>query len=380
MDAPNILFQTLLLLFLPSLLLYGEKRLFILKKLSPVFFCYVLGIIWGNLPFFRPNEDVLDFSLQICVPLAIPLLLFPTDIPAWLKLAAKALISFGLWIVTLAMSGLAGAIIFQNQLEETHKLTGMVMGVYTGGTPNLAAIHLALGVEEATFIEMNFTDMLLSGIYLMLLLTVMQKLFQKWLPTFQENEANIETEREKDPGFVFPNWKSVGIVVIVGLTIIGISVGISMLITGKIDELIVIIGVSIFGLLAATHSFVRNQSESYNTGQYLMMIFCIAVGAKVNLTTFFQDTSAVIGLMTFIFTGALLLHVLFAKIFRIDADTTLITSTAGIFGPPFIGPVANAMNNKSIIPTGMTLGVMGLAFGNLLGILLSWLIQYSLMP
>ena len=375
MHTAIIILQAIILFSIPAILLYGEKHLTILKKLSPAFFCYVIGIIWGNLPVIKPDEHLLEIALQVSVPLAIPILLFPTHIPSWLKLAAKALLSFGLWIIVLGVSVSFGAWVFDHMLIESHKLAGMAMGVYTGGTPNLAAVHLALGVDETTFIEMNFTDLLLSGSYLVLLLTVMQGVFQKWLPSFKSpnSEEVLDSHAEEKASQL--DWKSVGIVLLLGILVIGISVGISFLIRGKIDEMIVIIGVSLLGLAFALHPFVRSQSASYDTGQYLMMVFCVAIGAKVDLASFFQNTSGVIGFMALIFILALVLHFLLARLFKIDADTALITSTAGIFGPPFIGPVADAMKNRAIIPTGMTLGVMGLALGNLLGIGISWLLS-----
>lgn len=379
MSTILIMLQTIILIAIPMGLMWGEKRFWLLQKLSPAFFCYVIGILWGNIPGFRPDDHVLEIALQVSVPLAIPLLLFPTHIPSWLKLAPKALLSFGLWIVVLACCASLGAWLFHDMLEMSHKLAGMVLGVYSGGTPNLAAIHLALGVDEATFIEMNFTDLLLSGTYLILVLTVMQSVFLKWLPPFKRLDTNDTSHSSETAESQTPlDWKSVVITLLLGFAVVGGAIGISFLLKGKIDELIVIIGVSILGLMFALIPFVRSQSASYDVGHYLMLIFCVAVGAKVDLAAFFQNTSIVIGFMALIFLWAILLHFFLARFLRIDADTALITSTAGIFGPPFIGPVADAMNNRDIIPTGMTLGVMGLALGNLLGIGLSWVIAYFL--
>ncbi len=70
----------------------------------------------------------------------------------------------------------------------------------------------------------------------------------------------------------------------------------------------------------------------------------------------------------FVVFGSVLLHYLLAILFRVDRDTLIITSTAAIFGPAFIGPVANAIGNKGIIPIGIALGLIGYAIGNFLGI------------
>ena len=58
-----------------------------------------------------------------------------------------------------------------------------------------------------------------------------------------------------------------------------------------------------------------------------------------------------------------------------DQDTLIITSTAAIFGPAFIGPVANAIGNRGIITIGIALGLIGYGIGNYLGLGLSFILN-----
>ncbi len=67
-------------------------------------------------------------------------------------------------------------------------------------------------------------------------------------------------------------------------------------------------------------------------------------------------------------TGSILLHLVLCKLFKIDGGTAIITSTAGIYGPPFIAPVANAYGDRKLIAPGIICGTFGLAVGNLIGI------------
>jgi uncharacterized membrane protein len=69
------------------------------------------------------------------------------------------------------------------------------------------------------------------------------------------------------------------------------------------------------------------------------------------------------------------MHFALAALFRIDADTALITSTATIFGPPFIGPVARALRNRELMVSGLTTGIMGYAVGTYLGLAVAWLLR-----
>lgn len=50
--------------------------------------------------------------------------------------------------------------------------------------------------------------------------------------------------------------------------------------------------------------------------------------------------------MTLVVFGSLILHFLFAKIFKIDADTLIVVSTALVCSPPFVPMVAGAIKNK----------------------------------
>ncbi len=59
------------------------------------------------------------------------------------------------------------------------------------------------------------------------------------------------------------------------------------------------------------------------------------------------------------------------KIFKIDADTTLISSVALINSPLFVPMVAQAMKNKSVIISGITIGIVGYAIGNYLGVIVA---------
>ncbi len=49
------------------------------------------------------------------------------------------------------------------------------------------------------------------------------------------------------------------------------------------------------------------------------------------------------------------------------------TSTALVCSPPFVPMIANAIKNKNVILPGITVGIIGYAIGNYLGVFISWL-------
>ena len=95
----------------------------------------------------------------------------------------------------------------------------------------------------------------------------------------------------------------------------------------------------------------------------------------------FSQLNLVGGTLIFIYLicvvfGSLLIQTLLSKIFKIDADTMIISSTSLINSPPFVPLIATAMRNKSVIVTGMSVGLIGYAIGNYLGVTISYILGF----
>jgi len=52
----------------------------------------------------------------------------------------------------------------------------------------------------------------------------------------------------------------------------------------------------------------------------------------------------------------------------------MITSVAMVFSPPFVPMMAGVLKNRHIILSGLTVGIIGYAIGNYLGVLLALLL------
>ena len=73
--------------------------------------------------------------------------------------------------------------------------------------------------------------------------------------------------------------------------------------------------------------------------------------------------------------GALLVHGILSRIFRVDVDNFLIISVALSMSPPFVPVVASSLRNREIILPGLIIGLIGYAVGNYIGVLMGYLIQ-----
>ncbi len=374
------LMLALIFLLFPALTMFGERRSKVLAWLSPVILCYAFGIMLANVRIMPVNTDLATGFTSGTVILAIPMLLFSMDFRKWLRLARKTILSFGFAILSVMILSAAAVFIFRDSVEAPWNVAGMLVGVYTGGTPNMAAIGTALNVPEETFILLNTADVALSSLYLILLMTVAQRLLLKVLPAFKssglENVPSNEVESDRtrtEKTIIGP----LQVLIATGLAIMAaaIAVGFSMLVTGEIKDAVVILSITTLGIIGSFTRPISRQVGTYETGQYLLLIFCVAIGSQANIQALLGSFGSLFGYTAFILLGAICLHYLFAIVFRIDADTAIITSTAAVFGPAFVGPIGNVLKNREIVISGLTTGVVGYAVGNFLGVGLAWLLS-----
>ena len=367
--------QALFILIFPffAYRLSGLSKVF--RFVSPVVLCYLGGIILTNIPFFELNQSVSLQLSEISIPLAISLVVFSLDIKKWINHAGKAAFSFLLCVVSAVISVLLSVLIFNDFQNELWKLAGMSIGVYTGGTPNMSAIGMALEVKEEIFVLMNAADVVLGGIYLVFLMTVAHPLLSRILPAYKKGQQKTEIDQDVEQfnQQTFPG-KLKYITLSLGLSLICLAtgVGISMLFLGRMSVVSIIITITTLAVAGSFIKPIRKMPGTFEVGEYLLLIFCVAIGSMVNIDQLINNSGEIFYYLAFVMTSAIILHYLFAIIFKIDVDTLLITSVAGIYGPAFVPPIASVMKNKEIIITGLTTGILGYAIANYIGLLIAY--------
>ncbi len=377
-----IIIQILLIVLFPFLSYKLTHFLNVEKWLSPVVLCYAAGILISNLGLIPLDNHISTIFTQVSILIAIPLLLYSTDIVNWFKYAKSTLISFGLIVLTGMAGSIFAAFVFKDMLPHTWMYAGMLTGIFTGGTPNLNAIGLALHVPEAEIVIINTTEIVWGGIYLIFLTSIAKQVIGRFLPDFVYKNEPQTTIHPKEiiPPLIENIRKKTTIDIVKALLltlfITGISVGLTKLLTGNLESIaLLILLLTTFSIISSFSKKVRNLRGTYETGDYFLLVFSIAIGLLADFSKILEN-----GLDIFLFTGSVLLftigfHYWLAKKFKIDTDTAIITSTAAIYGPVFIGQVASAIGNKKMIFSGISTGLVGYAIGNYLGLGIAYLVK-----
>jgi uncharacterized membrane protein len=368
----------------PAGVLWLCRKVTLLGKIGPILLLYAVGLVVGNLPVMPANAfQVQDLVTSVMIPLAIPMLLFNSSFKrGQTGVMGRALVG-GLIGVVIAV--VCGYLLFRNHLgAEGAKIGGMITGVYTGGTPNLAALQMMLGVKYETYILMNSYDLVVSAVYLAFLLGVGIKLFRRFLPVassqISDEEARAIKEEHRQAQAVNPytgffKKESISQVLkALGLTliIVAVSGGVALLVPKNYFMLTLILLLTTLGLAASFLAPVRRLTKSYDAGMYLIYIFSVAVASMADFSKFNLSEGLYLALyLLFVVFTSLIIQSLLARIMKVDGDSMVVTSVAMINSPPFVPMIAAAMGNRDAMVTGLTIGLVGYAVGNYLGVLLA---------
>lgn len=406
----------------PLLINYFNFKYKAVSKIGPIIFAYLVGLIVGNIGLFPEAgsfmlksyiegikfskselaamlsqgmitaqdirfyqlKQVQDIVTTITIPIALPLLLFSMNIRSWFKIAGKTFLSLILGVISVIVPIIIGFFLFKDHTEESWKIAGMMAGVYTGGTPNLAAIKTALHVSSETYVLTHTYDLIIGVLFLSFVMTIGQRLFNLFLPAYRpvlsSDEESVENRYlEKTDSFLtllrkeylLPLLSALGISVLI-FVIGGI---LSLAVPQKSQMVTVILTITTLGILVSLIPKINRIKKTFDLGMYFILVFSIVVASMADIRNFSTAQIEIFYWIALVYGGSLIIHVALSAIFKIDSDNVIIVSTALTCSPPFVPVVAAALKNKEIIISGITVGIIGYAIGNYLGITIAFLLK-----
>lgn len=379
---------TLLFLLLPAALLWLMEKQSWANKLGGIILCYAIGMIFGNTGFIPDSVGNVQTTLsEVSIALALPMLLFTLNIKQWSKMAGKAMLS--LLFATTSVVTVATSFFFlyadDNPMESSH-LAAMSVGVYTGGTPNLAAIKSGLDISNDLYLLFHSFDTLLGATYMLFMVSIAIPIFRFLLPSPAVSSADTKRDHEQvahnddySPLLKSENFKHMGAVLILSLVSVAASLAGAEILKNLFNlantAAATIMLLTTIGIVFSLNKKIRNLTLAYKMGMYLILVFCLTVASMADLKKILEFDSTVAIFLFGTVLGSLVLHALLCKISKVDSDTFMVTSVSAICSPPFVPMMAKALKNPDVLLSGMTTGIIGFALGNYLGISLALFLQ-----
>lgn len=355
----------------PLLARLAERRGWAPSWLSSIIACYGIGIIVANLRIWPVDNKLLESVAGASMLLGLPLLLFAVRIKDSLRYARTMLLGFGLCCLAGLLCTAAVGWYLSGQMDDAWRVSGMLVGLYTGGTPNVQAIGLALEAPAEYMVLVQAADVLLGGAYLLGLITFLPKVYAWFYPVAEAGEGETEqTLSEVMPFNV--QLPQLGIAVLVTAC----SAALTFALAGKLDLTVLILALTTLSLIAGNLSVVQRTGNTYPLGEYFILVFCVALGLMADFRALAEDGMELLYFSALALSSTTLLHLLLCKLFRLDRDTVILSSVAGFYGPVFVVQVAAALKNRHLLAAGIAVSLLGLGLGNYLGIGLARLVQW----
>jgi uncharacterized membrane protein len=364
-------------LLLPAAVLWLVQHQAWARRIGTIVLCYAAGLLIGNVGLLpAAAAPVQKLVSEASIALALPLILFTVDMRAWSRIAGKALLSMALAVFSVLV--VATALFFGYRAFGTpaaYELAGLTVGVYTGGTPNLAAIKTALDVADARYLLFNAFDTVVGALYVLFMVSAAGPLARRWLGSAAPRPGDLASDvlagasvYGEDYAALLNRrglWQVLQSLAVAAL-VVGFAVGLGEALGGATALVVALLAT--LGLLASLWPAVRRLPASYRAGMYLIYAFSFTVASMARLDAVSFSDMGLFAFVGFAVVASLLLHALLCRVAGVDADTFLVTSVSAICSPAFVPMLARQVRDRSVLASGIATGVIGFAIGTQLGI------------
>ncbi|MBU1107151.1 MAG: DUF819 family protein [Candidatus Riflebacteria bacterium] len=360
------------LLFLAALIVQLDKKY---RK----FFDYVPGIVvlyftvmtLSTLGLWKQTDEVNFYYTQLksnILPVMIFLMLLHCDLKKILKLGPRMLLGFFASSLTIGIGFVVTYFLFKGYFEpHTWKTFAALSGSWMGGTGNMAAIQLALGVSDS---QMGYTLMMDSvnyAVWVMLLLAVVPyaKHFNHWTKADTTQLDEVGASLMADHGDKPQNMSFADLILLLGSSfavaaaaqyIAPLLPTTSFLSTYTWTVLLA----TVAGVVAALTPLGKVPGISPLASLMLYLIVAL-IGSRANFAELSQAPFYIFCGFVILLIHALLLA-LIAKLFKLDLFTCGVASLANIGGVAS-APILAAAYSEVLVPVGVLMGMLGYIIG-----------------
>jgi len=366
----------------------------IAKSVGTVIMAYVVGVLlsflFGFTDFLSENETVSlgkirDQLRDISVLLGIPLILFSSDFKLWTKSLPKTMIALVSGVVSVFIAVLITFFLFKDSgITTVDKVASMMAGFYTGAAMNFFALGTIFDVSQSVIL-LTFSAEMLIIFPVLLFITAGGYKFFRWLLPFKDETHAMDSGDPKDPVLkdveyydgmltkkIFPKTM-LGFLLSVGCLAVG--AGLSLLITGKLNDLVVILTITTLAILASFHQKIRSLPRTFELGMFFILIFCVIIASQFDVSLFGSNAVPILLFVLTITIVMIVFLLIFCRIFKISGDLFSVTIVGLTCSPPFIPPIVSAMGNRKVLISGIAIGLVGYAIGTYFGVGVFYLLQ-----
>ncbi|MDM7327185.1 MAG: DUF819 family protein [Thermosynechococcus sp. Uc] len=353
-----------ILLTLTALGLWLEHRFRWAAHLGSSLIILILTAICANLGVIPRQSPVYDVIYDTITSLAIVWLLLLVNLQDVRRLGRSALLAFGIASFGTLVGALLASVLFHGQfLGDTPPLAGSLAASYIGGSLNFVGVGRALNLPGLLFSAATTADNLLTAIWLTTTLSL-PSLLARVYPRRDEGEAVK----------VIPLPTTSAIAPLDLAILLSLAVATLVLSTAlhQFWPLIpTVVWLTTLSLALAQFKWTRYLRGTSALGILGLNLFFTVIGAGTHVPSLMS-----VGLEMILFTTVIVLtHGLvtfsLGALLKLDVELVALASQAAIGGPTTAIAQATGRHQPQLMGVGITLGVVGYAIANYMGLALA---------
>ncbi|NIB40427.1 DUF819 family protein [Pseudomaricurvus alkylphenolicus] len=341
------------------------------RKISGVVWVLCGAMLLSNFQVIPFKSQVYDFVGGVLVPLAIPLLLFKSDMRRIFKESGKVMLIFCLASAATVTGAVLGFYLFDLG-EIGPKVAGVYSGGYIGGAVNFLAVSQVVEMSTDEFSTAISASSIVSILALMILLAIpsikwITRQFQSAYAITEDGVENKVALKSKVTSFRLTHLSG-------ALTLSFLICTVSKFVAAKtgFEQYTFLIITALTLLIANLFPKLMNRIEGeFDTGLLLMYLFFAVVGAGTDMSAFLGAAIVLFFYGSFIIVIHLVVTFALARTFKFGLEETVVASGAALVGPAVTAAIATSRNWRELVTPGIMCGIFGYAIATFIGVSIS---------
>ncbi|MGP5210119.1 DUF819 family protein [Psychrobacter alimentarius] len=377
--------------------IFIEQRYKWASKIPGAVIALLIAITASNLKIIPTDAPTYDIVWGYIVPLAIPLLLFKTNIQSLVKESWKLLLLF----LTSSMATMIGTVIaflaLRHYIPDLDKISGMISASYSGGGVNYAAMSAKLEPSESINAATIVADNMMMAFYFLILIglagiPIIRRIWGSPHTDEIEKDPAMQSSRTLSEAYWKPNLislKDIAICLASSMLIVLISFKLSALLKAVLGTSDNIIGDLIINLitdkylLLTTITFIvaslfkstfEKLSGSQELGTYCIYLFFVVIGIPASISLIVTKAPLLFVFVFIIAMVNLAITMGIGKLFKFNIEEVVMACNANIGGPTTAAALAISKGWTKLVGPILVIGTVGYVVGNYIGTIIYFLV------
>lgn len=373
-----------------AITIYLEQKYEWASKVSGAIIALLGAMILSNVGIIPIDAPAYDSVWTYVVPLAIPMLLFKTNIIKILKESGKIIVIFLISSCGTILGSIIGFFALSKYIPDLYKVAAMMTGTYIGGSVNFTAMADAFAVESELVSASVVADNLLMALYFFVLIAIPAINFFRKGYSHPHIDAVEKNSGEDNKNIAASYWQrkeislrdiaftfAISIVIVTFSQILaeytaafgtnlGGSLGTAIKLFG--NKYLFITTITMI-LATAMPSFFEEIRGAQEIGTFLIYIFFVVIGVPASIPVIVTKSPLLLVFCTIVVSVNMIVTFVSAKIFKFDLEEAIIASNANIGGPTTAAAMAISKGWFELVGPAMMIGTLGYVVGNYFGII-----------